>query len=585
MNTQKLTRATFNLYFDASKQFPVDLWLSLLNPVGTMLTNVAVPYFASRSLVDIVQHSSSFRHDMIGLIASAAIGVIANRIGFLRLMKLEADVSYLLQKQVFERLLARSVGFHSNNISGKLISDTIDYVAAYITLGNAVAITGLPFLFVLVSGLIIVLVNSWQLGLYLAFIVAMTLWLAYIDSIRRNDMRLVRLEASKRVTAHLSDSIVNAQAIKAFAAETKEFTTAQGLTEKLRLLRISDWQRTGRNGNNRVALLLIALVLLLLITNRVSHGNSAVFSTGIFAFTYTFTLILRLFDLNALTRQVEESFLQAAPIASLLMEPIEITDTADAQPLKVEKGAIKFEHVRFQYEDGNTKQPVFGNLDLDIKPGEKVGLVGPSGGGKSTLVRLLMRFEDIQAGSICIDNQNISEVTQQSLRQAITYVPQEPLLFHRSIRENIAYGKPDADNKAIAAAAHKAYADEFIGTLPKGYDTVVGERGVKLSGGQRQRIAIARAILKNVPILILDEATSALDSESEKVIQEALWQLMEDKTAIVIAHRLSTIQKLDRIIVLDDGKIVEDGSHAQLVKNKGLYARLWQHQSGGFIEE
>ncbi len=212
-------------------------------------------------------------------------------------------------------------------------------------------------------------------------------------------------------------------------------------------------------------------------------------------------------------------------------------------------------------------------------------MVGPSGGGKSTLSRLLLRFEDIQSGQITIDGQNISAVTQISLRQAVAYVPQEPLLFHRSILENIAYGKPEATLAAVHTAAQKAYARDFIETLPAGFETVVGERGVKLSGGQRQRVAIARAILKDAPLLVLDEATSALDSESEKVIQQALWELMEGKTAIVIAHRLSTIQRLDRIIVLDGGKIVEDGTHAELLKHKGLYARLWAHQSGGFIEE
>jgi ATP-binding cassette subfamily B protein len=196
---------------------------------------------------------------------------------------------------------------------------------------------------------------------------------------------------------------------------------------------------------------------------------------------------------------------------------------------------------------------------------------------------LLLRFEDVDSGVIAIDEQDISEVTQTSLRQAIAYVPQEPLLFHRSIRDNIAYGKPKSTLAEIRSAAHKAYATEFIEALPDGYDTVVGERGVKLSGGQRQRVAIARAILKNAPILVLDEATSALDSESELMIQKALWELMKDRTAIVVAHRLSTIQRMDRIIVLDEGSVLEQGNHQELLAEKGLYAKLWSHQSGGFI--
>jgi len=228
---------------------------------------------------------------------------------------------------------------------------------------------------------------------------------------------------------------------------------------------------------------------------------------------------------------------------------------------------------------------VLHGIDLTIAPGEMVGIVGPSGSGKSTLTRLLLRFSDIDGGAIMIDGQNIAQITQDDLRRFIAYVPQEPLLFHRSIRENIAYGSPKATEKEIVAAARKANAAEFIDHLPDGYDTMVGERGVKLSGGQRQRIAIARAILKNAPILVLDEATSALDSESEILIQEALQKLMQNRTTIVIAHRLSTIQKMDRIVVLADGAIVEQGPHQKLIARKGVYAQMWGHQSGGFIEE
>jgi ATP-binding cassette subfamily B protein len=211
--------------------------------------------------------------------------------------------------------------------------------------------------------------------------------------------------------------------------------------------------------------------------------------------------------------------------------------------------------------------------------------VGHSGSGKTTFTRLLLRFSDIDGGQILIDGQNIAHITQDDLHRHIAYVPQEPLLFHRSIAENIAYGKDEADEATIKKTAELAHAAEFIDNLPKGYETLVGERGVKLSGGQRQRVAIARAMIKDAPILVLDEATSALDSESEKLIQSALWKLMQGRTAIVIAHRLSTIQKMDRIVVLDNGKIVEQGSHQELLKKNGTYAALWAHQSGGFLED
>lgn len=270
-------------------------------------------------------------------------------------------------------------------------------------------------------------------------------------------------------------------------------------------------------------------------------------------------------------------------MVGILSTESSVKDTDNATELVVPNGRVAFSDVRFMHDGAEVS--IFDGFSIDIAPGQRVGLVGHSGSGKTTFTRLLLRFNDIDDGSISIDGTDIATVTQQSLRSAIAYVPQEPLLFHRSLRDNIAYGNPTASMKDIERAARLANAFDFIQTLPKKFDTLVGERGIKLSGGQRQRIAIARAILKNAPILLLDEATSALDSESEKLIQDSLDELMKGRTSIVIAHRLSTIAKLDRIIVLDDGKIIEDGTHAQLLRKKGTYASLWSHQSGGFIED
>ena len=261
--------------------------------------------------------------------------------------------------------------------------------------------------------------------------------------------------------------------------------------------------------------------------------------------------------------------------------PHEIVDMPDAPALVAKKGAIEWSNVTFHF-DTNT---VFNSFDLTIPAGQRVGLVGASGAGKTTFASLLLRQHDVTDGVIRIDGQDISSVTQESLRSAIAIVPQEPMLFHRSIAENIAYGKPDATKAEIRAAAAKAQALDFILDLPEKFDTLVGERGVKLSGGQKQRVAIARAMLKDAPILLLDEATSALDSESEVEIQKALHQLMREKTVIAIAHRLSTLREMDRIIVLDNGKIVEDGSHDALVAYDGVYAGLWKHQAGGFLQD
>jgi ATP-binding cassette subfamily B protein len=282
---------------------------------------------------------------------------------------------------------------------------------------------------------------------------------------------------------------------------------------------------------------------------------------------------------------MEEAFLQASPMTKMLLEDIEITDHTKAKKLTVTGGEIQFDNMSFAYKEKTSAQHVFTGFNLHVHAGEKIGLVGPSGGGKSTLTRLLLRFDEVQKGQILIDNQPINNVTQKSLRQAISYVPQEPLLFHRTIRENIAYGKSNATKAAIETAAKQANAQDFILSFPNGYDTIVGERGVKLSGGQRQRIAIARAMLKDAPILVLDEATSALDSENEQDVQQALWKLMQNRTVLVIAHRLSTIQKMDRIVVLVNGAVAEDGPHKKLLAQHGIYAKLWKHQSGGFIED
>lgn len=265
---------------------------------------------------------------------------------------------------------------------------------------------------------------------------------------------------------------------------------------------------------------------------------------------------------------------------SVISDPHEIEDIPEAPVLVVPKGEIVFEDVTFSYEEG---KKIFHNKSLTIKAGEKVGLVGFSGAGKSTFVQLIMRSYDLEKGKITIDGQDISKVSQDSLRNQIAYIPQDPTLFHRSLMDNIRYGKIDANDEEIFEASRKANCDEFIEQMPKKYDTLVGERGVKLSGGQRQRIAIARAILKNAPILILDEATSALDSITERSIQKSLHSLMQGRTTIVIAHRLSTLAEMDRILVFENGKVVESGTHGELIAEQGHYARLWRMQSGGFL--
>jgi len=315
-------------------------------------------------------------------------------------------------------------------------------------------------------------------------------------------------------------------------------------------------------------------------------SKSANVATVFLMLSYSTLVADRLWEFSSsVIRNYNRSIGDAQEAVATLNTAPAVKDSEEPTELRVEHGSIDIKSMYFAHDEAAELKTLFKDFNLHIKPGEKIGLVGHSGSGKTSLTRLLLRFMDIDSGEIQIDGINIADVRQENLREVLSYVPQEPLLFHRSIKENINYGKPAASQAEIISVAKKAHAHEFIKDLPKGYDTLVGERGVKLSGGQRQRIAIARAMLKNAPILVLDEATSALDSESELLIQDALWKLMEGRTAIVIAHRLSTIQRMDRIVVLEDGRIVEQGSHKKLLKANGTYARLWAHQSGGFLEE
>ena len=578
--------ATLGIYWRTIRQYPRDMAWCTLYPIGMVLLGVGVPYYIGRLLANISNPAVNLRQYLLMLAIVSLVGIVCHRLGFAGIWRMQANVLSDLQRQSLDILLRRSAGFHSNNISGKLVSDALDYQQAYARFTAAAYIGALPFALILIIGLSVVMWHSWMMGASLAIIMTITITWAILESRTRAALRNRRLVATKRVTGHFSDTIINAQTVKAFAGETNEDKRHLHLNHILRDLRVKDWLRANRSSNNRMGTLLVFQIGFMAGVVYLVQRDPDLLGIGIFAFTYTFMLIQRLFEVNVLTRELEESLLLASPMTNIYLQDIEVKDAPGAPALRATAGEIKLEDVHFRYDnDQPAGEAVFEGLNIHIRPGEKIGLAGPSGGGKSTLTRLLLRFEDVTSGRILIDGQDISKVTQTSLRQQIAYVAQEPLLFHRTVRENIAYGRADASDEAVIAAARKAHAHDFIEKLPQGYDTIVGERGVKLSGGQRQRVAIARAILKDTPILILDEATSALDSESESLVQEALWQLMKGRTTLVIAHRLSTIQKMDRIIVLENGRITEEGSHAALIRRKGMYARLWSHQSGGFLQD
>lgn len=402
----------------------------------------------------------------------------------------------------------------------------------------------------------------------------------YLAKYRRPHIVKYSAQATK-TRGRLVDTITNISAVRQYALHDFELERFSDEVSTMRSLNLKQWSISewGLLANNFV--IVVFEFALLIVT--ISLWTKGSISTGTLIMLITLlmninsTLVFIGSSINGFIRRyadVEEGL-------SDIMPAHEVINQDNANLLKVNEAKITWDNVDFTFGQNS----VFDNFNLVIKPGERVGLVGHSGAGKTTFVSLLLRQHDVTGGSIMIGGQNIAEVTQDSLRQAIAVVPQEPLLFHRTIRENITYGKSDATDEEIIAVAQKAQAHDFIMQLEKGYDTLVGERGIKLSGGQKQRVAIARAMLKDSAILVLDEATSALDSESEVAIQEALHTLMEGKTVVAIAHRLSTLREMDRIIVLENGQIVEDGNHESLKEGGGVYQRLWEHQAGGFLVE
>jgi ATP-binding cassette, subfamily B, multidrug efflux pump len=491
----------------------------------------------------------------------------------------------LIRWQTHRYVLRQSVTYFANDFAGRIASNIVQSAAS---LRDSVVqiIDALWFVTVFAaSALIIFLQTDWRLACPLAiWIVTYISALSYfVPRVRRRSQRLAHERAT--VTGRIVDSYTNIQTVKLFAHLEREDEHAResiadhtaAFHRQTRLITLLNLTISSSN-----AVLLVAvggLAIWLWSVGAVTLGDIAI-ATGLALRVVTMSGFVMWTSIGIFDNvgQVQEGMRTIA-------RPRMLEDRRDARPLVASKSAIRFENVRFHYGKAGG---VIENLSLNISPGEKVGLVGRSGAGKSTLVNLLLRFYDVEGGRILIDGQDIALATQDSLRQQIGMVTQDTSLLHRSIAENVLYGQPDADQAAMIDAARQAHADAFVQGLVdpdgrRGYDTMVGERGVKLSGGQRQRIAIARVLLKNAPILVLDEATSALDSEVEAAIQESLVQLMDGKTVIAIAHRLSTIAAMDRLIVLDKGRIVETGTHRELLSRDGIYAALWRRQSGGFL--
>jgi len=585
-------QAILKVLHDYVKQYKDHPWrsfISLIFPsLGSILVFFVPPLIVGKIIDKFVSLGNISFSPVWNLVLIFAIlwllGEVFWRVGIYFLIKLESEGIANLSKNAFSWLLNKDYDFYTDNFVGSLTKKALAFSRNFEVFTD----TALFNVFTNIFPLIFVTIVLWRYSpwipalLLICIIIVISLGLPIIK--KRSKLVALRHEASSNLVGRLSDSVSNIFAIKAFAKEKRENISYEKYVDDY----AQKFKKAANYQNNVLDNIFSPLYVL---TNTIGLCAAIFFSsklnlstgTILVIFSY-YSQITRIFwEINRTYRNFESSINEAGEFTQMFLKPSKILDITEALNLKFLTPEIVFSHVNFHYQE-NESVSFLNDFNLHIEKNQKVGLVGPSGGGKTTITKLLLRFIDLNSGSITIDGKDISKVTQKSLREAISYVPQEPLLFHRSLFENIAYAKDNVSKEEVFNAAKLARADEFIKDLSDGYETLVGERGIKLSGGQRQRVAIARAILKNSPILILDEATSSLDSESEKYIQEGLEELMKNKTAIFIAHRLSTVKHMDRIIVLDNGKIVEDGNHENLIKAEGLYSRLWSRQSGEFIE-
>ncbi len=520
---------------------------------------------------------------VILLVAQGVIYHVSLRFAHFLNCYTDARVERLVAAETLDHVQHLSADWHANSYSGATVTKIKRAMRAIHSFYDTICYELYPTTGIIIGMIILISFRQQTLGFIFAVfaffygIFSVTLSMKYVAPANRK----ANMEDSK-LGGILADTLASNMTVKSFAGEKREHSYFEKASIKWMHLAQNSWMRGNIMSliqsiiNNSFKFFLLTGAIWLWIRGNFTPGDVVfIFSSYQLLTGYLRSIGDRIRDLNQSVNDMED-------VIQLWESPVDIQDHPGQQKLKVNKGEIIFDNINFRYP--TQTHYLFENFSLTIKPGEKIALVGSSGSGKSTFVKLIQRLYNIESGEIRIDSHNISKVTQKSLRECIGLVPQDPILFHRTLFENIAYGRPNASQSEIETAAKKAHAHEFIARLQAGYETLVGERGIKLSGGERQRVAIARAIVANRPIIILDEATSSLDSASERLIQDALENLLLGRTSIIIAHRLSTIKSADRILVFDHGRIIEEGSHSALLKKtNGLYRKLYQLQAAGFL--
>ncbi len=581
---------------DVMRQYWISMrpikWLYLVTVVafifGTLLSSVITPLYF-RNFFDILASSTSPANSvpvliriLVSILIINGVAVVFRRLGNYFDSYTSTQVAIDLRQRSFGYFIGHSFGFFSNNFTGSLVQRINRFARSFTNITDRLYYNIIPTLVRVVGILIVLSLTYPTLALVLGIWIIFLLSTSFLSARWKLKYSLLTAEADSRISASLSDAIGNHATIQLFNQKPFENERFGEVVKEHGRLWFARWNVDMVTDSIQAVLSVFIQFAVFYITLKYWGMGLATVGMFVLAQSYIISLNDDLWMASRIIRDIYESFADAKEAVDVMMLSHEIKDSSHAGKLSVSAGAIDIANVGFHF---NENIGVLDGVSLNIKPGERIALIGPSGAGKSTLVKLILRLYDVEIGSIKIDGQNIKEVTQGSLRESVSFVPQDPILFHRSLKENIKYGKLDATDEEVIQAAKLAHCHEFITSFPYGYDTYVGERGVKLSGGERQRVAIARAILKNAPILILDEATSSLDSHSEILIQDALDVLMKGKTVMVIAHRLSTIRKMNRIVVLDHGKIIEEGSHDELLTKNGMYAHLWSLQSHGFLKE